>query len=130
MGNPLFGVNISKLIKDNIGPGVLDATLAKSTPGTRTPGNLTGGTQPTEVSYPCKGFIDVTKDRFMGGTIVRAGSRIVVLIGDTIDGGTATSAPTPGDRITIEGTVWQIPADGVVMRDPAAAVYECEVRAL
>lgn len=130
MGNKLFGVNISKLIKDNIGPGVLDATLTKTTPGTRTPGNLTGGTQPTSVAYPCKGFMDQTKDRFMGGSLVRAGSRIVVLIGDTIDGGNAATAPTPGDGITIEGTVWQIPADGIVMRDPAAAVYECEVRAV
>ncbi len=130
IGNKLFGVNISKLVKDNIGPGVLDATLTKSTSGTRTPGNLTGGTQPTETAYPCKGFIDVTKDRFMGGTLVRAGSRIVVLIGDTIDGGNAASAPTPGDSITIEGTIWQIPQDGVIMRDPAAAVYEIEVRAL
>ena len=124
MGNPLFGVNISKLIKDNIGPGVLDATLIKSTPGTRTPGNLTGGTNPTEVSYPCKGFIDVQRVRFMNGTQVRDGSKIIVLVGDTIDG------PVPGDRITIEGTTYAIPVDGTIDRDPAAAVYTCEVRPL
>jgi len=127
MGNPLFGINISKLIKDNIGPGLPDVTLTVVTAGTRTSGNLTGGTQPTETDYTCKGFMDQTKDRFMGGTLVRAGSRIVVLVGDTIANGTV--APTPGDRITVEGTVWQIPEDGVIMRDPAAATYECEVRA-
>lgn len=130
MGNPLFGVNISKLIKDNIGPGVLDAILLKSTPGTRTPGTLTGGTNPTEVSYPCKGFIDTQRVRFVNGTQVRDGSKIIVLVGDTIDGGDPTSAPVPGDRITIEGTTYAIPVDGQIDRDPAAAVYTCEVRPL
>jgi hypothetical protein len=128
MGNPLFGVNISKLIKDNVGTGVLDATLTKSTPGARTPGQLTGGTNPTEASFACKGFIDTQAAKFMNGTLVRAGFKVVVLIGDTIDGGDPASAPSPGDRILIEGTTYIIPEGGTIDRDPAAATYICEVQ--
>jgi len=125
MGNPLFGVNISKLIKDNVGPGVLDATLTKFTPGTRTGGSLTGGTQPTSTAYACKGFIDSQEVRDVNGTLVDDGTKLIVLIGDTIDGGTAASAPSTGDNITIEGTIYGIEA---IDRDPAAATYSCTVR--
>ena len=113
-----------------MGSGVLDATLTKSTPGTRTPGNLTGGTQPTEVTYPCRGFVDTRKVRFLNGTLVRDGSKVVVLIGDTINGGDPASAPAPGDKITIESVQYLVPADGTIDRDPAAATYTCEVRPL
>lgn len=130
MGNKLFGVDISKIIKDNIGPGVLPATLTKMASGARTPGQLTGGTNPTGTPFPCKGFIDTQADRFKDGTLVRAGSKVVVLIGDTIDGGAPASAPAPGDKIFIENTTYIIPEDGKIGRDPAAATYSCEVRKL
>lgn len=120
MGNPLFGVNISGIIKDNIGPGVLSATLIKFTPGTRTPGQLTGGTNPTSVSYSCRGFIDRQANKDIRGTLIDDGNVVIVLIGDTIDGGNAASAPEGGDHVTIEGTTYVI---GVVDRDPAAATY-------
>lgn len=123
MGNPLFGVNISKLIKDNIGSGVNDATLIKVSIGTRTPGQLTGGTQPTSVSHACKGFLDVlTRDR-VGLTLTEEGNVLIALIGDTIDGG--DTVPTPGDKITILGTTYNIV---IVNVDPAQAVYNCQSR--
>lgn len=125
MGNPLFGVDVSGLIKQLIAPGVLDAVLTKTTPGTRTSGALTGGTNPTTADYPCRGFIDSQRVRFRSGTTVQAGHKIVVLIGDTISNGAV--APAPGDRIMIEGTTYVIPVDGTIDRDPAAATYECEV---
>lgn len=128
MGNKLFGVDIAKLIKDNIGPGVLDATLTTVTEGTRTPSDATAGTNPTETAYPCKGFIDSQMVRFRNGTLVQNGNKVVVLIGDTINSG--NTAPKPGDKITIESTVYLIPDDGTIDRDPAAATYTCEVRAL
>lgn len=130
MGNPLFGVNISKIIKDVVGPGVLPATLKKFTPGVRTPGNVTGGTNPTDASFPCRGFIDSQAVRFQDGTLVRAGNKVIVLIGDTINNGDPTSAPAPGDEITIESVAYKIPEDGHIDRDPAAATYTCEVRKL
>ena len=126
MGNKLFGVDIAGLIKKNVGPGVLPATLVKVTPGTRTPGSLTGGTNPTTTDYPCRGFIDSQRVAFANGTTVKAGNKVVVLIGDTIDSGSGV-APAPGDRIMIEGTTYVIPEGGTIDRDPAAATYACEV---
>tara|TARA_R110000803_G_scaffold20201_6_gene52239 strand:- start:3109 stop:3495 length:387 start_codon:yes stop_codon:yes gene_type:complete len=127
MGNNLFGANISGLIKKHIGPGVLDATLTSVTGGTRTGGSLTGGTNPTTTDYACKGFIDTQDLKDASGTLVRSGSKVVVLLGDTIN--TGNTAPKPGDLITIESTVYIIPEDGAIDRDPDAATYTCEVRA-
>ena len=121
MGNPMFGVNISGIIKDVVGPGVLAATLTKFSPTTRTLGQLTGGTNPTSASYACRGFIDRKdmKDR-AGGGLVAGGNVTVVLIGDTINGG--ATAPDSGDHVTIEGSTYMIDA---MDRDPAAATYTC-----
>lgn len=121
MGNPLFGVNISGLIKDNIGPGVLSATLTKFTSGTRTAGQLTGGTNPTSVAYPCRGFIDKQVNRDREGTLISDGTVKIVLIGDTIDNGNSAAAPTTNDQVTLEGKVYVI--RGPIDRDPAAATY-------
>lgn len=126
MGNPLFGIDISGIIKQHIGPGVLAATLISVTAGTRTAGQLTGGTNPTTTSYTCRGFIDTQAVRFLDGTLVRDGTKVIVLIGDTINSG--NTAPKPGDQITIEGATYVIAEDGRVDRDPAAATYTCEVR--
>lgn len=123
MGNKLFGVNISKLIKDNIGPGVNDATLIKVTVGTRTPGQLSGGTQPTTSSIACKGFLDVLTRNRVGETLTEEGDVLIALIGDTIDGG--NTVPVPGDRITILGTTYNVV---IVNVDPAQAVYNCQSR--
>jgi len=120
MGNPLFGIDISGLIKQYIGPGVLDATLTKSTPGTRTAGQLTGGMNPTTAAYSCKGFIDKQARQDINGTLIADGKITIVLIGDTINGG-ATIAEA-GDRITIESVAYMIE---VLDRDPAAATYTC-----
>lgn len=119
----LFGVNISKLIADEVGPGVLPATLIRVTAGTRTTGNLSGGTNPTDKSFNCRGFIDEQGVRNVDGTLVENGTKKVVLIGDTISGGAV--APSVGDKVKIEGTTYQIKA---VDRDPAAATYTLVVR--
>lgn len=120
MGNPLFGVNISGLIKAAIGPGVLGASLVKSTPATRTSGQLTGGTAPTEASYDCRGFIDKQARRDLDGTLIADGKVTIVLLGDTVDGG---STPVEaGDRIVIEDTTYMIE---LLDRDPAGATYTC-----
>lgn len=123
MGNKLFGVDISKLIKDNIGPGVNDATLIKVTPGTRTPGQLTGGTQPTTVTHACRGFLDVLTRNRVDDTLTEEGDVLIALLGDTIDGGAVV--PAPGDRVTILGTTYNIV---IVNVDPAQAVYSCQSR--
>ena len=119
MGNPLFGIDISGLINDNIGPGVNDAVLTKVTGGSRTGGQLTGGTNPTNTTHACKGFVDkLAKDR-IDGTLVKDTDSLVALIGDSIAGG---QVPVAGDRVTILSVEYNII---VVTVDPALAVYNC-----
>ena len=117
MGNPLFGVDISGLINTHIGPGVNDATLIAVTPGTRTVGQLTGGTNPTTTSYACKGFIDELDKTRLEATLVDIADALVQLVGDSIG-----AVPAQGDRITILGTTYNILS---VMTDPAQAMYAC-----
>lgn len=120
MGNNLFGANISGEILKAIGPGVLAATLTKVTPGTRTVGQLTGGTNPTSATYTGRGFIDVYDEKRMPATSVQEGDRFIVLIGDSF-----TVVPEPNDKITIEGETSMIVS---VFRDPDAATYTCQTR--
>lgn len=122
MGNKLFGVNISGLIKDNIGPGVLAATLRVVTEGSRG-ANIDDGRTTTETDYPCRGFIDTQAQSDINGTLVDDGTKTIILIGDTINGG--NTAPTTGDRIIIESTEYNIE---MIDRDPAAATYTCVCR--
>ena len=117
MGNPLFGVDISGLIKANMAGQLLAATLHVVTPGTRT-GNLTGGTNPTEADHTCDGFIDSKNHERIGGTLVEDGDVVILLIGDTIDSG--NTAPSVKDKVTIESEKYHIKA---LDRDPAAATY-------
>ena len=118
----LFGVDIAGIVAQSIGPGVLPTVLTKVTPGTRTPGDLTGGTNPTTTDYSARGFLDDYRDFQIDGTIIQRGDRIALLIGDTI---ASSQVPEPGDKITVEGATYNVVN---VKRDPAAATYECQVR--
>lgn len=123
MGNPLFGVNISKLINDNIGPGVLDATLIVWTAGTRSSSQPTSGTTPTSVSHGCKGFVDSQATKNLKGTLATDGTKVIVLIGDSINSG--NTVPKTKDHVTIEGATYSIEK---IDRDPAAATYTLQAR--
>lgn len=118
MGNRLFGIDITKLIADNIGPGVLPATLVKVTQGARTVGQLAGGMNPTTTSYACKGFVDSKDRRDRDGELVHSGAVTILLIGGTISGGSV--APEIGDRVTIESGTFLIET---LDRDPAGATF-------
>ena len=123
MGIPLFGVDISGIIAQEIGPGVLPATLIVFTPGIRSAIDSTGGTLPTEASVEGRGFIDDYSENEVDGTLVQRGDKKIILIGDTFTG---FPVPKPNDKITIEGITFKIV--GPVKRDPAAATYECQSR--
>ncbi len=123
MGNPLFGVDISGLIKKHVEAGVNDAVLIKVTGGSRTAGQLTGGTNPTTASHDCKGFIDILDRNRVDATLTEKADTLIALLGDTINGG--STVPTPGDRITILGTTYNVIQ---VLVDPAQALYPCILR--
>jgi hypothetical protein len=117
---------IAKEIHKAVTPRLtVDATLTKVTQGTRTVGQLTGGTNPTSVSYSCKGFVDqqAFSDR-PDAPLVNYRARVAVLIGLSIENGTVI--PAQGDQLTIEGATYNIAS---VARDPAKATYTCELRA-
>lgn len=121
MGIKLHGVDVAGIIGKEIGQLTLtdpqhNCTLVKVTPGTRT-GNLTGGTNPTTSNHACKGFIDRQAKVNRPGSLVRDGSVVIVLIGETIAGG---AVPTTSDRVVAEGTTYAING---VDRDPCEAVY-------
>lgn len=123
MGIKLAGVDVSGIIKKEIGDKMLtdpvhDVVLTSIVAGTRT-GNLTGGTNPTETSHTCKGFIDSQNRKSIGGTLVEDGDIVVVLIGDSIS---PAVVPKGQDKITIEGSTYRIKG---LDRDPAAATYTC-----
>ncbi|UFK26759.1 hypothetical protein [Roseobacter phage RDJL6] len=117
MGNKLFGIDIAKLVNSNIAAagGVLDGTLTRETAGTRTPGNLTGGTNPTPTTHPFKGFVETAGERRPGSTTASSISTVSIL-GDSV-----TVVPEVNDEVTIEGTDWTLLE--LVERDPAKALY-------
>lgn len=118
----LFGIDIAGIIAQEIGPGVLPATLIVVTAGTRDTNNLSAGTQPTENSIPGRGFQEDYDDNQIDGTLIQEGDRRITLIANTFAG---RPVPKTGDKITIEGATYNILK---VRRDPAAATYVCQSR--
>lgn len=97
------------------------ATLTKLAPGTRTPGNITGGTNPTPASYKAAGFVgDYNAFEMSNATLVAVGDRKISLYGASIKGGVA---PAVNDEVTIGGATYRIRR---VTSDPANAVYICQ----
>ena len=96
------------------------ATLIKVTPGTHTPGSISGGSNPTETPHTARGWIDDFDLKDIDGTIVVAGDRLVNLLGATIQGGVS---PAPSDKVTIGGATYLIKR---TKSDPANALYVCQ----
>ena len=119
MGNKLFGIDIAGLVHKNVSPGVNSCTLIKVTKGTRTPGQVTGGTQPTTKNHAAKGFIDQLRRSHLENSIVQQGDQLIAIVGDSISGG---AVPKPGDKVLIRDNTYNIV---VVNVDPADALYEC-----
>jgi hypothetical protein len=112
-----FGVDIAKLIADGVAAagGVDDITLRKVTAGTRTPGSLTSGTNPTTVDYEGKGFQSSKGDTRLGDTLIQDEERVLVLLGHTFD-----ASPEVNDEVVYQGTALTI---RLVDRDPASATW-------
>lgn len=118
----LFGVDIASEINQAMGQGLLPVTLTKATTGTRTTGSLTSGTVPSTDDYTGRGFLSDYKDRQINGTSVLTGDRKVSILGASLPTGIV---PAAADKVTIEGSTFNIVN---VKRDPAAAMYTCQVR--
>lgn len=120
---------IRKQIAKHLGKQVLDATLTRPTPGTRTAGAVSAGTNPTSVSYAAKGFVSDYDESDFDGTVIVRGDRQIVLLGGTIEGGIV---PTVNDRVTIADFAGQTPVEykvvGPVGSDPDGATFTLQAR--
>lgn len=124
MGELFFGVDIAGLVNENISPGLpTTVTLTQRTPGVRTPGQLTGGTNPTGQTATAKAVVSDYRAGQIDGTLILAGDRKVLIIAESMS---VPLVPSAGDRITAEGATYFIVRVG---RDPAGATYACQVRA-
>jgi len=112
-----LGEEISSIINEDFKDLLYDATLIQVTPGTRSSGSLTGGTNPTSSSYSCKGYISEFNNTQLRQTLIQDGDRMVVILADSI-----SVVPKPGDKITIQSDTYTI-REGGVKRDPASAIY-------
>lgn len=102
---------------------VTAATLIKVAPGTRTPGALNAGTNPTTVSHACEGIVKTFDAGLIDGTLVRREDRRISLLVATLPAGVE---PKPGDRITIQGATYTV-LEGVE-RDAASFMFTCHGR--
>ncbi len=118
----LFGIDAAQIFLDTLGDIVLDATLTVVTIGTRTPGALTSGTQPSSATKTAKGYIEDYDNDQIDETIVAKGDRKVVLLAGSIQD---NAVPKNGDTITIEGVTFTIMDVG---RDSLQAIYICQGR--
>ena len=122
MGQKFFGVDIQSEVANAFSGEVRTGTLHKKTAGTRTPGTLTGGTNPTEVAHNFDGFLEYKEVR-REGEVSGSIRNVVTIIAGSLNSG--ATAPEAGDAITIESLRFVI--TDLVERDPAEAVYECVV---
>lgn len=123
----LFGVDIAAEINAAMGQDLLPATLHKVSAGTRTSGQQTSGTNPTETDHAARGFVEESfrqeGEQDDDGSLVTRIKRRVILLGDSIAGG---AVPEGGDKVTIEGVKHSVLN---VQRDPARATYTLSVEA-
>jgi hypothetical protein len=135
----LAAVNVAKLVAKNLkkygkAVGVKSCTLIKVTPGIRTPGNLSGGTNAVETSYTASGFIEnysdfVVAQSAAAGSLIVATDRKIDILGSTLP---AEIVPAKDDKISIadaSGVVgtYRIVAP-VTNPDGLGAVYVCQGR--
>src|SRR5690349_9042681 len=102
---------------------VTAATLIKVTPGTRTPGAVSAGTNPTTISHPCEGIVKEFDTGLIDGTTVKREDRQIWLLGESLPAGVE---PKPNDRITIQGATYVVLGD--VGRDAASFKFICHGR--
>lgn len=116
----LFGIDIAGTLNDAMeeAGGLLDGTLTRTTPGTRTGGSLTAGTNPTTTTHTFKGFVE-TKEKRRPDQVGSRGTAVVTILGASLSPATT---PRVNDTATIDGSTYTLLE--LLSRDPASAVYE------
>lgn len=117
MGNNLFGIDIAGIVAQQFSGQLLRGVFRKKTAGTRTPGNLTAGTNPVTSSHEFDGFLEVSE--VPAGDVAGAARSVLTIIGGSVRDG---AVPEVGDRATIEDVTYELRE--LIERDPAGAVYK------
>lgn len=127
-----MAINLAKTIGKAFakygGPiGVRAMTLTKVTPGVRAPDAQSAGTNPTTLTYACKGIVESFSTHIVD-TMIKTEDRKISLFASEIEDGVA---PDVNDKITVGSETYRIVGgrDGKgVSWDPATAVYVCHAR--
>ena len=126
----LLGVDIPKLLNQNLGKLLYDGVLTRRTPGTRDPNDPTAGTNPTTATFTFKGFAGDYRQLMRKGPLLRNADGAILIVAES---GTMKGVePKPNDKITLTGDpqlgsrVATI-VDKGVSRDPASATWVCAV---
>lgn len=107
-----------------------NATLTKFTPGSRTPGAENSGTNPTSLTYPCRGMLSGydANTIALSGTLINSEDRKITIIGGSLPAGVVVDK---NDKIAIQD------ADGVTKTyrivsspdvDEAGGAFICQGR--
>ena len=122
----IFGIGIAKTIDTvfQAAKGSFPAVLITFRKGRRDPLEPTAGRAITETRVACRAFMEEREVKASDGAPARTG-RTFVIFGNSLP---LTVEPLPGDQIesSEEGKTFSILEDGV-KRDPAGALYECNV---
>ena len=116
-----LGVDIAQEIADALSGKVREGTLHHFTPGVRTTGSLTAGTNPTQTNHTFEGFVEIKEVR-RPGQIGAEQMAVLSIITNTIK---PSVAPAVNDKATIESMTYEIVE--ILGLDPAGAMYECAV---
>lgn len=123
----IFGVDLPGLLNATLGANATSATLVKVTEGTRTPGNIGGGRNPVETSYPCSGWIEAYSTDDINNTLIQVGDRKISILSRSLIGAT----PGPDDKITIvdlDSVSRTFRIIGPVQGGPTSSIYVCQGR--
>lgn len=119
----LFGIDVAKEVHDGIkrAGGLPSGTLTHKVPGTRSPGDLGGGTNPTTSTHSFQGTLE-RKVRRSRGTAVAEPMDVLMIVGNSLS---PAVVPAVGDEASIDGTTRTLTE--LLERDPAGATYEFRV---
>ncbi len=126
MGELFFGVDIQNVVAESMPSSDLpNFTFVKVTNGTRTPGSLVDGTNPTTANYPCHGsMINFSLSELRDVPMVQKGDQKFVLIGlPLINAGVE---PEKDDLVVANGVTYTIVA--LLFRDAAKAAFHLHCR--
>lgn len=108
--------------------GLQSATLIRVAPGTRTPGALSGGTNPTTTGIPCQALIELLSDDDVPATLIQQNDRKIGILGASLPSGIV---PSSNDRVTmtdLDGAVKTFRLFAVISGDGVRAVFEFQAR--